>query len=197
MPEKDIIIVHGKPPEARYKNPELSKPHEANWLPWLQTNLAMRGISASIPAMPKPYSPVYSDWRNTFEQQLTNRPLGLVGHSAGAEFILRWMSENPTVELENLALVAPWRDEAGKYGDFSRYRFDTNIPERVHGGMTIYHSTDDSEPIQKNVHRLLGMTSSNVHLRGYTDQGHFMLGNNMTSQDFPDLLAELIDDHQA
>lgn len=190
---KEIIIVHGKPTEERYNNPELPKPHEANWLPWVQSRLAQKGIKASLPAMPKPYLPVYADWKKEFEKYVPEGKLGLVGHSAGAEFVLRWLSENPGVELENLCLVAPWQDDKAKYGEFSHYDLDGSIPNRVRGHTTIYNSTDDSEAIQKRAKYLLDAMPG-ANLKQFSDYGHFMLGNNMVSEEFDALLVELSTD---
>jgi len=122
----NVVIVHGKPTEERYKNPRLPKPHAANWLPWRGSQLEDTGISSSIPAMPRPFYPEYEAWKAVFEAQDISDDSSFVGHSAGAEFLLRWLSENKRANAENLALIAPYRDEAGKYGDFSQYELDSN-----------------------------------------------------------------------
>lgn len=183
------VIVHGKPTEERYNNPELPKPHEANWLPWAKDQLEETGISVAVPAMPRPFDPNYSDWRDVFETEAIDKNTGLVGHSAGAEFILRWLSENQDVEVHKVALVAPYRDETGKYGDFSKYKLDNKLAERV-GRITIFSSLDDTEAIQKNARWLSDSLPSSklVELNGY---GHFMIGNNMKSHEFPELCQEL------
>jgi hypothetical protein len=64
---RNAIILHGKPTRGRYENPDEPKPHEANWLPWLGRQLGARGVAVSIPAFPRPYFPVYEDWKGVFE----------------------------------------------------------------------------------------------------------------------------------
>lgn len=186
---RNALILHGKPSEERYRNPGAPKPHEANWLPWLGRELGKRGIESSIPAFPRPYFPVYEDWRSLFERFHVDERTGVVGHSAGAEFILRWTSENPNNHLETLALIAPYRDEARKYGHFSAYELDPGITERI-GRIIIFNSLDDSEPIQRNA-RLLAEVLRGAELIELDGFGHFMFGNNMKTTAFPELLDAL------
>lgn len=185
----NAIIVHGKPLRERYYNPELPKPHDANWLPWIQKKLGERGVSAVTPQLPKPYFPIYEDWKNEFESHTLNEDDGLIGHSAGSDFILRWLSENKRVSLERVALVAPWHDDRGNYGDFSHYALDDSIGKRI-GRLTVFSSFDDRGWIQahaRNIKKTIPQTNL-IELDGF---GHFMLENKMSTVEFPELLAEL------
>lgn len=137
-----------------------------------------------IPAMPRPYFPDYQAWKESFDPLSPDASTKLASHSAGAEFLLRWYSEQSDAEAEHLVLVAPYRDEAGKYGDFSEYDLDNRLIERV-GRITIFNSLDDSDAIQRNSHRLVdALNAELVELDGY---GHFMTDNNMTGPEFPEL----------
>ena len=185
---KNAIIVHGKPTEERYNNPGLPKPHEANWLPWLGARFKEIDISASIPAMPRPFFPDYQAWKEVFDTLPVNSDSGLIGHSAGAEFILRWLSEHPNVDVASVALVAPYRDEALKYGDFSQYELDSTIAERV-GKLLIFNSTNDSDAIQHNARSLaqrFDRTLLSSCLIELPDYRHFMV------PEFPELYESLV-----
>lgn len=186
---KNTVVLHGKPTKERYLNPGIPKPHEANWFPWIGAKLLEAGIPTSIPALPRPYFPEYEAWKKVFEAEKVDSNTGLVGHSAGAEFILRWLSSNKETGVERVVLVAPYCDYAGKYGDFSNYDLDRSLVERV-GGLTIINSLDDDEPIQRRTHDLVGAFPATklVELDGY---GHFRIGHNMTGPEFPELLKEL------
>jgi predicted alpha/beta hydrolase family esterase len=186
---KNAIILHGKPRRERYENPQEPKPHEANWLPWLGKQLATRGIESAIPAMPLPYHPVYLDWKKVFEAEDVGPDTGLVGHSAGAEFILRWLSEDHERRVSQAVLVAPYHDYLGKYGDFSRYALDGTILERV-GKLSIINSLDDDESITQRAHELSVVfpRAASFELDGF---GHFRIGHNMKSEEFPELLEVL------
>jgi len=152
--------------------------------------LGKKGIPTKIPAMPKPYFPDYDDWRNATNDVVFEADTLCVGHSAGAEFLLRLLSTEKHIELEKLVLVAPYADEAGKYGGFSKYILDTQIGRRV-GKLTILSSLDDSSAIQQNAHRLEQAIpeAELIELDGF---GHFMLGNTMKSTDFPELIDILV-----
>jgi predicted alpha/beta hydrolase family esterase len=188
MIQTDAIILHGKPPQERYENPDLPKPHDANWLPWLASELAKRGLSTAIPQFPKPYAPDYDTYKAEFEQYDIEQGR-VIAHSAGAEFILRWLSENRDVSLRQLLLVAPWTDSGNKYGEFSNYTLDTNLTNRI-GRVTIVNSLDDSLAIQENVIRLRAVIQPARYIE-FQNHGHFMLGNNMSDVTFPELLEEI------
>lgn len=186
---RNAVILHGKPTEERYLDPEIPKPHEANWFPWIGAELLEAGVQVSIPPLPRPYFPVYEAWKEVFEAETVNGHTGLVGHSAGAEFILRWLSSNKDVAVERVVLVAPYRDYKDKYGDFSDYILDKNLPERV-GRLTVINSLDDDPSIQRRTQELVSTfpTAKLIELDGY---GHFRIGHNMTGPEFPVLLDEL------
>jgi hypothetical protein len=82
---RNAVILHGKPTRERYENPALPKPHEANWLPWLSRELERSGVRTAIPALPKPYFPVYHDWKEVFCQHPVDRQTALIGHNMTSE----------------------------------------------------------------------------------------------------------------
>jgi len=188
MNKIDAAILHGKPPQARYENPDMPKPHKANWLPWLGSELAKRGLHTVIPQFPRPYFPEYEAYSAEFNQYHVNDGV-VVAHSAGSEFILRWLSENRDVALRQLLLVAPWTDSGNKYGEFSNYSLDENLANRI-GRITIINSLDDSQAIQDNVARLRSLIVPAKYIE-FKEYGHFMLGNNMKDAAFPELLQEI------
>lgn len=184
---KNAVILHGKPKKEKYLNLNLPQPHQANWLPWLAEQLEQHGIHTAIPAFPDPYAPDYRKWAETFERCHVDENTGLIGHSAGAGFIVRWLSENPGVSVENAILVAPWHDRNHEYGRrFFDYEIDRDLPRRV-GSLAIVNSIDDGESIQESVHMLLEMIPGISYI-GFDGYGHFMLGNKMETREFPFLL---------
>lgn len=185
----NAVILHGKPTRERYEDPKETRPHEANWLPWLGKELTAKGVEVAIPALPRPYFPVYKEWKRLFEASQVGPQTGLIGHSAGAEFILRWLSENKQIEAERVVLVAPYKDYAVKYGEFSKYVLDHAMVERI-GKLTIFNSLDDDEPIQTRAHELVA-TIDRAELIELDGFGHFRIGHNMQNEEFPQLLAEL------
>lgn len=186
---KNTLILHGKPTRERYENPEIPKPHKANWLPWLSAELGKRGVVTAIPAFPEPYAPNYDTWSELFDRYGVDQETSIVGHSAGAEFALRWLSEHNRARLRQLVLVAPWKDTAGKYGDFSHYELDTQLAKRI-GTISIFNSLNDSEAIQANVTQLRTDLPEAEYVE-FRNHGHFMIGNSMQDERFPELLNRL------
>lgn len=186
---RSALLLHGKPTRERYENPEIPKPHEANWLPWLDQELGKRGIIAARPAFPEPYYPQYERWKELFERYGHDADMAIVGHSAGAEFALRWLSENKDVSIRQLVLVAPWTDTKGKYGDFSQYELDTSLGKRI-GRIAIFNSVND-EPVQDRVAELREALPEAAYVE-FQVHGHFMLGNTMSTNRFPQLRNELL-----
>lgn len=189
---RNLLLVPGKPTRERYENPDIPKPHEANWFPWIASEVGTAGIRASIAVMPRPYEPVYEDWKTAFESLgVVDEKTSLVGHSAGAEFQARWLSENKDVHVDRVVWVAPYCDRKRKYGDFSDYVLDTGLTERV-GRLAIFNSIDDDPAIQAYAHELAEALPS-ARLVEFEDFGHFMIGNNMKGPEFPELLQELVE----
>ncbi len=183
---KSAIILHGKPKEASYYDPNMPSPSKRHWLPWVQQQLIIDGVHAVTPDVPRPFEPVYEQWKKEVERYRDLvRNGALIGHSAAASFFLRWLSEGPELEANRLVMVAPYLDLTGKYGEFSRFEIDPKIAERI-GRITIIHSSDDTPDIHKSVEVISTAlpAAELVELNGF---GHFMIGNAMASPEFPEL----------
>lgn len=187
---KNAIIVHGKPSREKFDNPELLDPSDSNWLPWAKRQLTLRGIFAVTPDMPRPYSPNYSDWKKEFERHDVTPDTILIGHSAGAGFLVRWLSENADTRVRKLALVAPWMDPNKKYGSFMDFKINPSIEARSLGQIAVFYSSLDDEQALKSVETIAGALP-NAHLIDYPAYGHYILGNNMQTNEFPELIKEV------
>ena len=64
----------------------------------------------------KCYQPKYELWKTEFEKNEIDEETSLVGHSNGAGFIIRWLSENKDVRVDKVILVAPWLDPTNRKG---------------------------------------------------------------------------------
>lgn len=188
---RNAVIVHGKPPKAKYLDDSQPKPHEANWLPWIGAELEKQGAHVSIPAFPEPYAPEYLAWKDRIQQERVSRHTTLIGHSAGAGFLLRYLSENPRIEINRLVLVAPWLvDPANKYGDWTKFSIDPLLPVNVVCGIHVFHSSRDDQQAQDS----LGIVREALPDATYRDisrYGHFMIGNSMEDERFPELRSLL------
>jgi predicted alpha/beta hydrolase family esterase len=93
---KNAIIIHGvddtRDDVLSYKD-SLSNAH---WFPWVQKKLIGKDILAQTPEMPKPWlaDMDYDEWAAVLGQFDLNEDTILIGHSAGAGFLLKYLSKN-------------------------------------------------------------------------------------------------------
>jgi len=186
---KTAVILHGKPDKDKYYAD--SGPSESNgeWLPWLQKQLIIRGVLAQTPEMPKPYEPYYDAWREVFERFEINEKTILVGHSCGAGFLVRWLSERPLVKVGKVVLVAPSLGIDWDHKGFFDFEMDPKLVKRTMG-LSILAAKDDRPAIMEAAHKIAD-TIPGVHLQELETGGHFTQ-ESMGKLDFPELLQEIL-----
>lgn len=185
---KRTIIVHGKPDKEEYLS-ETTPPSQMHWLPWLQKEVAARGAKAITPDMPVPYEPDYEAWLEEFEKAGITEETNLVGHSCGAGFLIRFLSEN-NQRVGKVALVAPWIDPNHTNAPqmFGNWIMNETVAGQTNG-MRIFVSSNDEIEILKSVEELkLGIR--NIEIQTFTNHGHFTEGD-MGTKEFPELLEYL------
>ncbi len=188
---KNVVLLHGKPKRERYQDPTWPKPHVANWFSWLQRELGGAGIPSVAPALPRPYAPDYEANKEVIDRLPIDEETVLIGLSFGAGLILRAMSEDRELIVAKAILVAPWVDPRGNYGDLFDFTVDPSLPERTREGVTVFYSSQDDEQAQTSL-EIVSAALPNVTYRDIPSYGHFMLGNTMTTREFPEILPEII-----
>jgi predicted alpha/beta hydrolase family esterase len=188
---KTAIIIHGMPPEDGYikKDGSINLASEYSWLPWIKKELLKANILAETPEMPRPYLPNYQAWKKEFERFNINENTILVGHSCGAGFILRWLSEN-NVKVNKVALVAPWiNPENDPLGIemFEGMILDKDLLQKVED-LRVFISKDDEEWVLMSI-KVLEESISDIKekISWFEDKGHFELSS-MGTREFPELL---------
>lgn len=184
----DVILIHGKPSKDEFMNLAYPSPSNFSWLPWLQHELLVRGLQTQTPEMPTPYEPVYEAWRDTFEQFALHDQSVLVGHSCGAGFLVRWLSENPGRKLKKVVLVAP---SLGLDWD-ARGFFDFTLNPALQSAVkevVIFVAKDDREGIQNAVKQIATALPA-TRVVTFETGGHFT-GKSLGHLDFPELLEEV------
>ncbi len=184
---KTAIILHGKPDKEEYYDINRAASSNCHWLPWIQKQLLLKDIVAQTPEMPIPYNPEYSAWKEMFERFPINEETILIGHSCGAGFIVRYLSEE-NVKVGRVVLVAPWIDPEKSLGtgmfDFS---IDENITSKTQG-TTIFSSTNDMDTVQESV-KLIQTQVKDIKVVDFENAGHFCY-DDMGTDAFPELLAQ-------
>lgn len=186
---QNCIIVHGMPLKDMYYDPTTASPSNYHWIPWLQKQLIIRNILTQTPEMPRPFEPNFQDWKATLEQFSISEDTILIGHSGGAGFIARWLSEQKDIRVNQVILVAPWLDlDKQRTGNFFDGTVDPAIASRTKKLSMIYADNDDAI-ILKSV-ELIKQTVENIHVKELQGLGHFSHWD-MPSPEFPQLLEEL------
>ncbi len=187
---KTAIIVHGAlDTEEKQHDTKRPSPSNSHWFPWIQSQLIARDILAQTPEMPVPYEPEYTAWKKVFEYFPLNEETILIGHSCGAGFIVRYLSENNT-KVGKVVLVAPWIDPEK---ELSTEMFDFVIDENLvtkTSGITIFNSTNDISDVQETV-RILTEKIKNIKVVEFQNKGHFCYSD-MGTGEFPELLEEIL-----
>ena len=184
---KTAIIIHGMPSKKEYYKEKNPAPSNSHWFPWIQKELLLKDILAQTPEMPVPYNPEYNAWKEMFERFLLNEETILIGHSCGAGFIVRYLSEN-NVKVGKVALVAPWIDPEKSLdtGMFS-FEIDENIVSKTKG-ITIFSSTNDMKEVQDTV-EILKNKIKDIKIVEFQNKGHFCF-DDMGTVEFPELLEQ-------
>lgn len=184
------IILHGKPSKEGYYDATRESQSNEHWLPWLQRQLLLKDILAQTPELPKPYDPEYRRWKDVFEQFKVDENTHLIGHSCGAGFLIRWLSEND-MKVGKVVLVALWIDPEGDMDNgFFDFEIDPNLAERT-DGITVFVSKDDEPHIIKSA-ETLQQNIKETNLVEMDGCGHFVM-KDMGTREFPELLEVLTD----
>ncbi len=187
---KNAIIIHGKPSKEVYYSDQFPSSSNFAWIPWIQKQLIIKDIKADTPEMPHSYKPDYKIWSTEFERFNINKETILIGHSAGAGFIVRWLSENTKIEVSKIILVAPSIDpyKTSETG-FCDFTISPDLIKRT-GQFTIFTSDNDSEQINKSV-SILNENIQNIDIIIIKGMGHF-IPSDMGTDKFPELLEQVL-----
>jgi predicted alpha/beta hydrolase family esterase len=186
---KRAIIIHGKNDLEEFLTYKDSSSN-AHWIPWLQNELSRKGILTQTPEMPKPYEPAYEEWLKVFSQYYIDENVILIGHSCGAGFLVRYLSENNT-KVDKVYLVAPWLDtEKEMRNTFFDFTIDKNIFEKA-DEFNVLYSTDDMSSVLDSVEILKSEFGENANFVEFTNKGHFC-ESDLNGREFPDLLKLIL-----
>jgi predicted alpha/beta hydrolase family esterase len=189
---KKALLIHGICDREEYfsdEHPSLSNNH---WFPWLQKQLLIRGIFTQTPEMPDAYDANYDykKWKEEFEKNKIDEETILVGHSCGAGFLVRWLSEN-NAKAKKLILVAPWMDPNHEGNlEFFNFQIDPNLINRV-SAIHIFVSENDSEDVKEST-RIINNVLKEATMHRFQDKGHFTL-EAMGTDEFPELLSAILE----
>lgn len=187
---KNAIILHGRPSKEEYYSDQFPSMSNAHWIPWLQGRLLKKDIFASTPEVPLAFAPEWNRWLKEVERFEIGPDTILVGHSTGAGFWIRYLSDNTNLKVGKVVLVAPYLDiEKESITDFFDFKLDRDLTQRTKG-LTIFHSDNDGAEMQLTV-KFLCKDLKHFKYKEFHDYGHFTF-NSMKTDTFPELLEECL-----
>jgi hypothetical protein len=187
---KNAILLHGRPGRAEYYNSLVPSASNAHWFPWLQKQLLVNNILAATPEVPFAFEPKWDLWVKEVKRFEIGPDTILIGHSTGAGFWVRWLSERRDDKVGKVVLVAPYLDvEKKSIPEFFDFELDENIAGRTKG-LTVFHSDDDDPEMQSTV-KLLRKKLKNFEYREFHNYGHFT-HRSLPDDKFPELLEECL-----
>lgn len=189
---KNAIILHGQPGRKEYYDPNAPSMSNAHWIPWLQGQLLKKDIAAVTPEVPNAFEPEWELWKQEVERFEVTPNTIVVGHSRGGEFWLRYLSENSNITVGKVVLVAPslgWYYNDKHY--FGSFEIDPDLVKRTKSGVTVLHSDNDGEGIQKSVEEIRNTIKDLKYQEFHL--GHFTYGS-MQTEKFPELLEECLNE---
>ena len=187
---KNAIIIHGMPLKQMFYDETTASPSNYHWLPWLQKQLIIREIDTQTPEMPRPFEPDYIQWSKMFERFEITEDTLLIGHSGGAGFLCRWLSENKNIRVGQVVLTAPWLDlQRQRTGNFFDFSLDPDLVSRTKK-VTVVYSDNDDEIILDSVRRIKNEIPC-IHLKELHGLGHFSHWD-MEKAEFPQLIEVLV-----
>lgn len=188
---KNALIIHGTCDKEEYFSDQYPSLSNSHWLPWLQKQLLMNNILTQTPEMPDAYlpDPGYEKWSGELAQFTLNEDSILIGHSCGAGFLLRYLSENK-INISKLILVAPWLDpEREDTTSFFDFEIDTKLVERIKE-IHLFISKNDQASILKSA-VIIKDKIATITNHEFSNLGHF-ISKHMKTDKFPELLAAII-----
>jgi predicted alpha/beta hydrolase family esterase len=185
---KTAILLHGKPDKEEYYDALTPSPSNNDWFPWLQKQLLLKDIPSQTPEIPNAWKPEYSTWQREFERYDLTEETILVGHSCGAGFLVRWLSEHKDVKAGKVVLVAPslgldWEDDS-----FFKFAIDPDLKSRTND-LIIFGSDNDRLGIKQAL-QVLQSTVKDIRYKEFSNYGHFCISDTGLKE-FPELLAEI------
>lgn len=187
---RNAILLHGRPGKAEYYDSTVPSASNAHWFPWLQKQLLINDIKADTPEVQFAFEPQWEGWVKEVERFEIGPETILVGHSTGAGFWIRYLSERPDLKVGKVVLVAPYlgveKESASEFFDFE---IDRNMVGRTKG-LIIFHSDDDGPEMQSTV-KLLRKELKKFKYKEFHNYGHFT-HKSIPTDTFPELLEECL-----
>lgn len=196
-----VVMLHGRWPEKIDGKliadiPECDSNNPNNWMGWTKERLQEKGYDVQCPIVSDAWKATYQEWKQELDKCGIDENTILVGLSAGAYALLRWLGESGK-SITKLILMAPAskilledknRDKGPSETEFYEYEITETLQSQIKEGTTIIVSNDDYPGILKSVERYERLLAAKVvQLEGL---GHL----SFLIKTLPELLEEIVSD---
>lgn len=180
---KRVVIIHGW--EAN---------RNANWFPWLASELPARGIDCDVPNMPDSGHPKKDAWVRMIASIVGDSEAEtiLVGHSLGCIAILQYLQSLPaSKQIRGAILVSGFDGPVGfpEVDDFAVPPIDhARVMRTVREGILVVHSDNDpvvSVDLGRGLRDRLSARYLEIH------QGEHLNMGSRGDFTFPELVTEI------
>ena len=195
--KKQILFIHGGSTFKSYREYlshlksieiDLDRYRKTKWSDSLNIGLGNK-FDVLLPKMPNPSNAKYNEWKIIFNKisKLLEKNVILIGHSLGAIFLIKYLSENkfPKKILATL-LISPPHDDDGmeeSLGDFILPKSLKKLNNQG-GKIFIYQSKDD--PVVPYSHlEKYKKALPNAIIREFKNREHF------NQPKFPELIKDI------
>ncbi|MCX6756720.1 MAG: alpha/beta hydrolase [Candidatus Nomurabacteria bacterium] len=194
--KQQIFVIHGGDAFNTYEEyfsalekveVNLEKLQKKSWKESLPESLGS-DYSVYLVKMPSAFNAKYNEWKLWFEKYLPllNDDLILIGHSLGAVFLAKYLSEE-TISRKIKAtflVAAPYEyDESRKLPEFAIEKPLSKLAEQA-GELYMYHSKDDPVVPYFEFEKYKAQLP-NAYMKSFEDRQHF-------NQDtFPEIVEDI------
>lgn len=166
----------------------LEKLQRKGWKDSLAESLGS-GYDVYLIKMPNAFDAKYKEWKLWFEKYLPllNDGLVLVGHSLGAVFLAKYLSEETiSKKIKATFLIAPPfdKDEDRTLPEFAITSPLLKLAEQA-GELYMYHSKDDPV-VEYSEFEKYRAQLPNAHMKSFENRQHF------NQENFPELIEDII-----
>lgn len=195
--KKQVVVIHGGDTFENYeayvdflKNFEIDleryKTSKNDWKPWLRQKLGEE-YEVILPTMPNKTNAQFGEWKLWFEKiiPLLNDQVVLVGHSLGASFLVKYLSENIfPKKIQGVFLVSGVFDTDSE--GYLLWSFA--LPEKLDlqtEHIYLYHSKDDPVVPFSALGDFMNVLPG-AHARVFEDRRH------INQEEFPELAEDIL-----
>jgi predicted alpha/beta hydrolase family esterase len=194
--KQQVFVIHGGTAFDTYeeylqyltqKEVSLEKLQAKDWKANLQNELGEM-FEVFLVKMPNAQNAVYQEWKVWFEKYLPllNDGVILIGHSLGAVFLAKYLSENKIIRkiTATLLVAPPYNNDDGRPLPQFSITSSLLLLEQQGGDVIFFHSKDDLVvAFTELLEYQRALPSAQVRI--FEDRGHFNMA------EFPEMIKEI------